>query len=70
MQTEVMYGKSRVVVAISKSSFLLEEQMRGILSGYCRDVRPSKIYWAWGPIQGYEIVRGGVNIIREIHVSE
>ena len=70
MQTEVMYGKSRVVVAISKSFFLLEEQRRGILIGYCRDVRPSKIYRAWGPIQGYEIVRGGVNIIREIHVSE
>ena len=45
-QIEVMYGKSRVVVAISKSSFLLEEQKRGISKGYCRDVRPSRIYWA------------------------
>ena len=35
-----MYDKGKVVVAISKSSLLLEEQKRGILRGYCRDVRP------------------------------
>ena len=49
-QTEVMYGKSRVVMAISKSSFLPEEQNREILRGYCRDVRPSRTNWAEGPI--------------------
>ena len=49
-QTNVMYGKSRVVVAISKSSFLQEEQKKGISRGYYRDVRLSRIYWAWDPI--------------------
>ena len=48
-QTEVMYGKSRVVVEL-KSSILPEEQKTGILRGYCLDVRLSRIYWAWGPI--------------------
>ena len=52
-QTEVMYGKGRVVAAISKSSFSPKEQKRGILRGYCRDVRPSRIYWAGGPIRGW-----------------
>ena len=46
MQTQVMYGKNRVVVTILKSSFLLEEQNRGISRGYCKDVRPNRIYWA------------------------
>jgi len=69
-QTEVMYDKSRVVVAISKSSFLPEKQKRGISRGYCRDVRPSRIFWVWSPIRGHEIVRGGVNIIRGVRVSK
>ena len=47
-QAEVMYDKCRVVVAISKSSFLPEEQKRGISRGYCRDGRPSRIYWVGG----------------------
>ena len=36
----------------------------------CRDVRPNRIYWAWGPIGGHEVVQGGVNIIRGVHVSK
>ena len=43
-QTRIVYDKGRVVVAISKSSFLPDEQKKGISKGYCRDVRPNKIY--------------------------
>ena len=46
VQTEVMYGKNRVVVTILKSSFLPEEQKKRISRGYCRDVKPNRIYWA------------------------
>ena len=49
-RTYMMYDKYRVVLAISKSSFLFEEQKRKISRGYCRDNRPSSIYWAGGPI--------------------
>ena len=45
-----------------------------ILNIYCRGVRPSNIclckYWAGGPIQGHEVVREWVNIIRGVHVSK
>ena len=44
MKIEMMYDKSGVIVKISKSSFLLEEQKRKISRGYCRDDRPSSIY--------------------------
>ena len=57
VQTEVMYDKCRVVMTISKSSFLPEEKKRGISKGYCRDDRPNRIYWARGP------VRGQVNVL-------
>ena len=53
VQTEVMYGKGRVVATISKSFFSPKEQKRGISRGYYRDVRPSRIYWAGGPIRGW-----------------
>ena len=43
MQTEMMYDKSRVIVVISKSSFLPEEQERRISKGYCRYDRPSSM---------------------------
>ena len=38
--TEMMYDKSRVIKAISKYSFLSEEQKRKILRGYCRVIGP------------------------------
>ena len=44
VQTEMMYDKSRVIVVISKSSFLLEQQERRISRGYCRCGRSSSIY--------------------------
>ena len=47
-QTEVMYNKSRVIVVISKSSFLPKEQKMRILRGYCRDDRLSSMYWVGG----------------------
>ena len=28
------------------------------------------IYWAWSPIRGRKIVRRGVSIVKEIHVSK
>ena len=63
-----------VIVVTSKSSFLPEALERKISRGYCRGVRPSNIYlciyWAGGPIRGHEVVRGGVNIIREVCVSK
>ena len=46
---------SRMDVAISKSSFLPEEQKMGILRGYFRDIRPSRIYRAGGSVQGHLI---------------
>ena len=50
VRTYVMYDKYGVVLVISKSSFLFEKQKRRISRGYCRDNRPSSIYWARGPI--------------------
>ena len=44
VQTEMMYDKNRVIVVISKSSFLPEEQERIISMGYCRNDKPSSIY--------------------------
>ena len=46
---------SRMDVAISKSSFLPEEQKMGISRGYCRDIRISRMYRAGGPVRGYLI---------------
>ena len=73
-QTKMMYDKNGVIVVISKSSFLLEEQERRILKGYCRYNRPSSIYlcicWAGGPIRGHLIVRGRVNAVMGVRVSE
>ena len=43
-QTEMMYDKSRVIIVISKSSFLPEEQERRISRGYCRNDRPSSMH--------------------------
>ena len=48
--TKMMYDKSGVIVVISKSSFLLDEQKRRILRGYCRNDKPSSIYWAEGSV--------------------
>ena len=55
VQSGLMYDKGRMVVAISKSFFLLEEQKRGISRGYCRDIRPNRMYWAGGPIRRHLI---------------
>ena len=50
----MMYDKNRVIVVISKSSFLPKEQERRISRDYCRNDRPSSIYIyiyrAGGPI--------------------
>ena len=39
-QTEMTYDKSKVIKAISKYSFLSEEQKGRILRGYCRVIGP------------------------------
>ena len=45
-----------------------------LVVGTYRGVRPNNIqqciYWAWSPIRGHEVVRGGVNIIRGVYVSK
>jgi len=35
-----------------------------------RDDRPSNIYWAGGPVQGCLVVRGWLNAVMEVYVSE
>ena len=50
-----MYDKGMMVVVMSKSFFLPEEQNRGISRGYCRDIRPSRMYWVGGPGRGHLI---------------
>ena len=77
-QTEMMYDKSRVIIVISKSSFLPEEQERRISRGYCRNDRSSSmhiyiyiyIYYAGGSIRGHLVVRGRVNAIMKVCISE
>ena len=70
----MMYDTSGVTVVISKSSFLPEELERRISRGYCRCDRPSSIYvhicWAGGLILGQPVVRGRVNVVMGVHVSE
>ena len=71
--TEMMYDKSRVIKAISKYSFLSEEQKRKILRGYCRVIGPVVyiyIYWAGNPVRGHLVVRGWVNVVMEVSISE
>ena len=69
-----MYNESRVIMVVSKSSFLLEEQNRRISRGYCRNDRPScvcvYIYRVGGPIRGHLVVRGRVNVAMEVRISE
>ena len=43
-QSGIKYDKGRMVMAILKSSFMPEEQKRGISRGYCRNIRPSRMY--------------------------
>ena len=69
-QTDVTYGKSRVIIVISKSSFFPEEQKRRISRGYCRDDRPRNVYWVIGPVQRHLAVRGQVNINVEVRANE
>ena len=57
VQIEVIYDKCRVVVAISKSSFLPDEQKRRISRDYCKDERGSSIYWVGS------LIRGQVNVL-------
>ena len=70
----MMYDKSKVIVVISKSSFLLEEQERRISRGYCRYDRPNSIYlyicWVGGSIREHLVVRERVNAIMEVRISE
>jgi len=40
-QTEMMHDKSRVVVVISKSTFLPKESKMSISRGYCMGDRPN-----------------------------
>ena len=69
-QTEVMYDKYRVVVVISKSSFSPKEQKMRISRDYCRDDRPSSIYWVEGPVREHLVVRGRVNAVVEVGINE
>ena len=48
-----MYDKNGVLVVISKSSFLPEEQNRRISRGYSRVNGPNSVYWVGGPIRGH-----------------
>ena len=51
----MMYDKSRVIKAISKYSFLSEEQKRKFLRGYCRVIGPVVyIYIYIGPGTRFE----------------
>jgi len=68
--TEVTYGKKRIVMVISKSSFFLRSQKRRISRGYCRDGRPRRVYWAIGPVRGHSILRGRVNASVGVQASE
>ena len=65
----MMCDKSRVIVVMSKSSFLPEEQERRISKSYCRYDRPSSIYlcicWAEDPIRGHLVVLRRVNAVME-----
>ena len=72
-QTEMTYDKSKVIKAISKYSFLSEEQKGRILRGYCRVIGPIVyiyIYWAGNPVRGHLVVRGWVNAVMEVRISE
>ena len=66
----MMCDKREIIVVISKSPFLLEEQKRRISRGYCRDDRPSSICWVGGPVRGRLVVRGWVNVVMEVSISE
>ena len=68
--TKMMYNKSGVIVVILKSFFLSEEQKRRISRGYCRNDRPSSIYWVGGLVRGHLVVRGQINAIMEVSISE
>ena len=67
-QTEVMYNKSRVIVVISKSSFLPKEQKMRISRGYCRDDRLSSMYWVGGPRTSSSLRT--VNFDMEVRINE
>ena len=59
----MMYDKRGGTCAnIEIPFFFSEEQKRKISMGYCRDDRPSSMYWAGGSI------RGQVNIIMEVDI--
>ena len=61
------YGKVRVIVIISKSSFFSsKEQKRIILRGYCREDKPKNVYWALSAIRGQLVVRGQGNVDVEV----
>ena len=38
--------------------FSSDKRKTEVLKGYCRDDRPSNIYWAEGPVQGCLVVCG------------
>ena len=67
-QTEVMYNKSRVIVVISKSSFLPKEQKMRISRGYCRDDRLSSMFWVGGPMTSSSLRT--VNFDMEVNINE
>ena len=64
----MMYDKSRVIKVISKYSFLSEEQKRRILRGYCRVIGP--VVYIYIYIGLGDPVRGRVNVIMEVRISE
>ena len=40
------------------------------MRGYCRDERPMNVYWAVGLVLGHLIVRGYVDVSKEVQISE
>ena len=66
----MMYDKSRVIKVISKYSFLSEEQKRRILRGYCRVIGPVVYIYIYIYIGLGDPVRGRVNVIMEVRISE
>ena len=64
----MMYDKSRVIEVISKYCFLSEEQKRRILRGYCRVIGP--VVYIYIYIGLGDPVRGQVNVIMEVRISE
>ena len=69
-QTEVMCGRSRVIVVSIKILLFSVEQKRGILRGYCGDNRPRSICQAVGLVREHLLVKGQVNVDVKMQANE